>query len=150
MKKIYWLTGHSGSGKSTIARILQKEIDCVVLDGDEMRECISLGVGFSRNERRVHNIKVARLAKVLSRQKMVVVSVIAPMKEVRKEIEKICEPVWVYVKRTLPKRKGHFYEEPEGYFTVDHDKLSAKESAEKIKNIIQRTLSHKRKRNDAK
>lgn len=136
MEKIYWLTGQSGAGKTTIARILQKEIDCVVLDGDEMRECISLNAGFSREERRNHNIRVARLAKVLSRQKIVLVSVIAPMKEVRKEIEKICDPVWVYIKRALPEREGHFYEEPEGYFVVDHDKLSIEESVRKIRAII--------------
>ena len=136
MNKIYWFTGQSGAGKTTVARELQKEIDCVILDGDEMRASISLGAGFSREERKAHNHRVARLAKILAEQKTVFVTVIAPMEEVRKEMEEICNPTWIYIRRTMPDREGHFYEEPEGYFTVDHDKLSVKESVEKIKEFI--------------
>ncbi|MFC1643985.1 adenylyl-sulfate kinase [Candidatus Omnitrophota bacterium] len=136
MKKVYWLTGQSGAGKTTIARALQKEIDCIILDGDEMRESISLGAGFSREDRRAHNLRVARLARTLSWQKTVLVAVIAPMEGVRKEIESICDPVWIYIKRTLPEREGHFYEESGDYHMVNHDNLTVKESIRKIKDII--------------
>ena len=40
---IVWLTGGSGAGKTTLANLLQAEMTCVVLDGDEMRASISPG-----------------------------------------------------------------------------------------------------------
>ena len=136
--KIYWFSGPSGAGKTTVARRIQ-QIDrrgegkgYIILDGDEMRESISLGAGFSREERMQHNLRVARLAKILSSQVPVIVTVIAPMKEVREFIDGICSPTWVYIKRTMPEREGHFYEEPVGYFTSDHDKLDVMESATRI------------------
>jgi adenylylsulfate kinase-like enzyme len=136
MNNIYWLTGTSGAGKTTIAKHLQKELDCIILDGDEMRASISLGAGFSREDRKEHNYRVARLAKILAKQKTVLVAVIAPMKEVRKEIDKICNPIWVYIKRTLPEREGHFYESSEEYFTLDHDKLNIEQSCNKLKQFM--------------
>ena len=136
MNQVIWLTGQSGAGKTTIAKELQKEFNCVILDGDEMRSSISLGAGFSREDRTEHNLRVARLANVLAKQTLVIVSVIAPIAKVRKQISKICLPTWIYIKRTIPEREGHFYEEPENYSMVDHDKLSIKESVEAIKEFI--------------
>lgn len=133
---IVWLTGQSGAGKTTLARMLQKEWPCINLDGDEMRHSISLGNGFSREDRTEHNYRVARLAKVLSAQMNVVVSVVSPIRGVRCTIDMICAPRWVYVKRTLPKREGHFYEEPDSYPVLDHDVLSIDESCSKLISIL--------------
>lgn len=133
---IIWLTGSSKAGKTTIAKELKKLIPSVILDGDSMRESISLGAGFSKEDRREHNLRVARLAKVLEEQTTVLISVIAPLKEARAEVDKICKPTWIYIKRTLPDREGHFYEEPDNYFTVDHDKLNVMESVEEIKKYL--------------
>ncbi|MDO8493147.1 MAG: adenylyl-sulfate kinase [bacterium] len=120
--KIIWLTGQSGAGKTTFAKMIGSMIDCIILDGDEMRESISLGAGFSKKDRKEHNLRVARLAKVLSKQTNVVVAVIAPMEKVRREISDICDPIWIYVRRTLPTRKGHFYEEPKRpHYCIDGD-----------------------------
>jgi len=66
LSRVIWLTGHSGVGKTTIA----KELGYLYLDGDEMRESISTE-GFSREDRRIHNIRVAKLAKELSKQRTV-------------------------------------------------------------------------------
>ena len=57
------------------------------MDGDEMRQSISLGLGFTKNDRDRHNLRVARLAKVLSKN-IVIVSVIAPFKATRKKLIK--------------------------------------------------------------
>jgi len=139
MNKIVWLTGQSGAGKTTVGRPLADCLDGVLLDGDEMRDSISLGAGFSRDDRREHNLRVARLAKVLSEQKPVVVSVIAPMEEVRKEIDEVCHPIWVYVKRDMPEREGHFYEEPseeEYHYKVDHNHLLPMESLRSLMLVL--------------
>jgi adenylylsulfate kinase len=130
---IIWLTGQSGAGKTSLAKQLQKDWFSVILDGDEMRNSISLGVGFSRKEREEHNHKIARLAVELNKQTNVIVAVIAPEERVRKEIsEKYPEIKFVYVNRTLPEREGHFYEEP-NCFTVDHDVMGVEDSCEKVK-----------------
>lgn len=149
---IIWLTGHSGSGKTSVAQALQYG-PClgglVRLDGDEMRESISFGLGFSAGHREEHNIRVARLASVLSRQHPVVVSVIAPAMSARYTIQEICQPVWVWVRRTLPEREGHWYQAPPSYhedpeklsgvacpFSVDHDVVSPDESAQLIEQHV--------------
>lgn len=129
---LVWLTGQSGAGKTTLAYRISKELDYLVLDGDEMRDSISLNAGFSRKE---HNLKIARLAKILSNQKNIIVSVIAPMKDVREEITKICNPNWIYLKRDLPDREGHFYEEP-NYKTIDIDNGTLEENLELLKQYI--------------
>jgi len=136
MYKIIWLTGQSGAGKTTLAKKLQKEWPCIILDGDEMRNSISLGTGFSREDRTEHNYKVARLAKVISNQLNVIVSVIAPIASVRASIDTICEPIWIYLKRELPPKKGHFYEEPVDYFTVDCNITSVRNSVLMIMNHL--------------
>jgi adenylylsulfate kinase len=136
MNRIIWFTGQSGSGKTTLAKRLREDYPCIILDGDEMRDSISVGAGFSKEDRAEHNLRVARLAKILAKQTNVLVSVIAPMKNIRREIEKICQPTWVYLYRTLPARDGHFYEESCGYITLNHDTMNIEESVAKLKRII--------------
>lgn len=135
MNRPIWLTGHSRVGKSTIANALKQEIDCVNLDGDSMRASISLNAGFSREDRLEHNLRVARLAKVLSDQKTVIVSVIAPMLEARRLIDEICSPIWIRIERNLPVREGHFYEISPEYPVIDTDVLSVPECVKKVREI---------------
>lgn len=98
-KRVIWLTGNTGSGKTALAYLLKERLNAVVLDGDEMRKSISLKEGFSKADREAHNLRVARLAKVFNKQGVnVIVSVIAPYESTRKKIDKICKPYWIYIK----------------------------------------------------
>ncbi len=107
--KIIWLTGQSGAGKSTLAAALKERLPgAVVLDGDEMRESISLGAGFSREDREAHNLRVARLALVLAKQSPVIVSVIAPFEATRRKVDALIKPLWVYVERKGQKKHASY------------------------------------------
>src|SRR3989344_5519168 len=136
-KPIIWLTGQSGSGKTTLALALKEKIGGIILDGDEMRESISLGAGFSKADRESHNLRVARLAQVLAKRDLVIVSVIAPFESTRLKISQIAKPIWVYVKRNLVLDKKKPYEEiinPQ--ITVDSDKQTVKEQLKDVVNYL--------------
>ena len=124
---ILWFTGNTGSGKTTLAKNVIKQMGkpVILLDGDQMRQTVSLGAGFSKEEREAHNLRVARLANLLSSQgHTVFVCLIAPFEDIRSKIQKICAPMWIYVKRTLPADEARPYEPPEAYaLLVDHDEL---------------------------
>lgn len=140
-KPIIWLTGQTGAGKTTLAHALSKEIGATVLDGDEMRNTISQGLGFSKEDRETHNLRVARLAKALSKHTPVVVAVIAPFADAREKIDDIIKPLWVYVKRKLPIRKNKPYEEPKNpHLTVDSDKQKTKDQVALILELFTKYL----------
>jgi bifunctional enzyme CysN/CysC len=68
--KVIWLTGLSGSGKSTIANALEKELHTqgkrtYILDGDNIRQGLNKDLGFTEADR-VENIRrVAEVAKLM-------------------------------------------------------------------------------------
>lgn len=137
--RVIWLTGNSGSGKTTLAYLLKDRLgNAVVLDGDEMRRSISLGAGFSKEDREAHNLRVARLANVLYRQRHnVIVSVIAPFEDARGKIDQICHPVWIYVKRDMPEDQNMPYEEPLApAVTVDTDSYGILECVNQISDFL--------------
>jgi len=109
---IIWLSGNSGAGKTTIADAFRKKHpEWILLDGDDMRNSISLGAGFSKKDREEHNLRVARLAKILNGQgHNIIIAVIAPFQSTRDKINKIIECKWVYIKKDLPFRSGYPYE----------------------------------------
>jgi adenylylsulfate kinase len=84
---VIWLTGLSGSGKSTIADRLADELErlgCRVekLDGDAVREVFP--TGFSREERQQHVKRMGFMAGLLNRHGVfVIASFISPYRESR-------------------------------------------------------------------
>src|SRR5256886_16102831 len=73
-----WLTGLSGAGKSTLAAALATELRhrgrrVEVLDGDEVRQNLSKGLGFSREDRDTNIRRIGYVAKLLTRNGVAVV-----------------------------------------------------------------------------
>jgi len=100
---VVWFTGLPGSGKTAIARELEKMLReegwrVELLDGDELRKKLDPEVGFSRHDREVHIRRVAYISKLLARNEVaVLVCLVSPYREVRdyarKEISDFIE-VW--------------------------------------------------------
>ncbi|HDD63833.1 MAG TPA: adenylyl-sulfate kinase [Thermoprotei archaeon] len=171
---VVWLTGLPGSGKTSIAKIVAKELKkrnkrVEVLDGDEVRRWLSPTEGFTREDRERHLRRVAYVAKLLSRNGVIVLcSFVSPYRKIRSEIRKIIEAenipfIEVYVKCSLEeciKRdpKGLYkralrgeikqmtgiddpYEEPEkAEVILDAEKKSIEENKEILLQNILKTL----------
>jgi adenylylsulfate kinase len=86
---VLWFTGLSGSGKTTTAkRVASKLAEAgkrvELLDGDELRETICRGLGFSKEDRFENIKRIAYVAKLLSKHGVIVlVSAITPYREMR-------------------------------------------------------------------
>ncbi len=70
---VYWFTGLSGAGKTTIGRLLYQEIrekqpNVVFLDGDTLRQVFGDDLGYTRQDRLKSAMRNARLCKLLSDQ----------------------------------------------------------------------------------
>jgi adenylylsulfate kinase len=93
---VIWLTGLSGAGKTTIANNLSHALRLennhpVVLDGDIMRTVLQTQ-GFDEMARKSYNYTIGRLAAALEAEgHLVIVALIAPYREVRDEIRKMCK-----------------------------------------------------------
>ena len=73
MSRVYWLTGLSGAGKTTIGTILYQKLreqksNVVFLDGDQLRQVSGDNLGYTPEERRKSAMRNARLCKLLSDQ----------------------------------------------------------------------------------
>jgi adenylylsulfate kinase len=87
-----WFTGLSGSGKSTIASLVVAELlrrghRVELLDGDEVRENLSAGLGFSKGDRDTNIRRIGWVAALLARNGVVAVTAaISPYRSVRDEV----------------------------------------------------------------
>lgn len=87
--KVLWLTGLSGSGKSTIAQQLERELHnqgflAQVLDGDNIRSGINNNLGFSLEDRQENIRRIAEIAKLYLNTGVICInSFISPTKEIR-------------------------------------------------------------------
>jgi adenylyl-sulfate kinase len=103
-----WFTGLSGSGKSTIAEMLFHELRArglrtEILDGDVVRQNLSKGLGFSKEDRDTNIRRIAFVADLLTRNGVATICCpISPYKETRDEARALIGNfVEVYVHATV-------------------------------------------------
>lgn len=91
---VIWFTGLSGSGKSTIAAELERELvrrglDYEILDGDVVRTHLSKGLGFSREDRDINVRRIGWVARTLAKHGTIVIcAAISPYRAIRDEIRR--------------------------------------------------------------
>ncbi len=87
---VYWITGLSGAGKTTVGRILynmikEKKDNVVFLDGDELRGAIAFDLGYTKEDRYNSARRNAGLCKLLADQGVdVICCTISMFEDVRK------------------------------------------------------------------
>lgn len=85
-----WFTGLSGSGKSTVAIALERELQkrgllCRILDGDNIRSGINKGLGFTAEDRRENIRRIAEVAKLFVDTGIITIAAfISPSNELRR------------------------------------------------------------------
>ncbi|WES66187.1 adenylyl-sulfate kinase [Microbacter sp. GSS18] len=167
------LTGLSGSGKSTIAKRLFERLPgadartATLLDGDEVRQILSSGLGFSREDREMNVRRIGWVAALVARHGGIAVCApIAPYvgmrAEMRERIEAVGRFVLVHISTPLEvceqrDRKGLYakarrgeipqftgisdpYEEPEDAdLTIDASVVPPDEAVNRILEVIAST-----------
>src|SRR5262244_2220766 len=89
---VIWFTGLSGAGKTTLSRSVSRELVALghkveILDGDEVRENLSRGLGFSREDRDENVRRIGFVARLLARNGVVVLaSAISPYRQSRDDV----------------------------------------------------------------
>jgi adenylyl-sulfate kinase len=116
-----WFTGLSGSGKSTIAEMLYHEFQArglktEILDGDVVRQNLSKGLGFSKEDRDTNIMRIGFVANLLTRNGVAAICCpISPYKETRDaNRELIGNFVEVYVHATIEELAEH--RDPKGLY----------------------------------
>ena len=103
-----WLTGLSGSGKTTIGENLvstlrQRGHNVELLDGDVVRTNLSKGLGFSKEDRDTNILRIGFVSNLLTRNGVfTIAAAISPYRDIRQQVrEEIGDFIEVYVKCPL-------------------------------------------------
>jgi adenylylsulfate kinase len=103
-----WLTGLSGSGKSTIANVLaetlrDRQLPVVVIDGDDMRAGLSRDLGFSRADRDLQVERVGWICELLVRNGVVAIAaLVSPYRDARDAVrQRVSRFIEVHVDASL-------------------------------------------------
>lgn len=90
-----WFTGLSGSGKSTVAIALERELQrrgllCRILDGDNIRTGINANLGFSADDRKENIRRIAEVSKLFVDTGIITIAAfISPTEELRQMAARI-------------------------------------------------------------
>ena len=91
---VLWFTGLSGAGKTTLARALSEKLvengfPVEILDGDEVRENLSRGLGFSKADRDTNIRRIGFVARLLARNGVIVLAAaISPYRQPRDDVRR--------------------------------------------------------------
>lgn len=95
---VIWMTGLSGSGKSTIALALERRLHAegrftTVLDGDNVRTGINSNLGFSETDRTENIRRIAEVAKLFAGQGIITICCfVSPTNGIREQARSIIGP----------------------------------------------------------
>ena len=98
-----WFTGLSGAGKSTLSQAVADELarrgrHVERLDGDEIRQRLSRGLGFSKADRDENIRRIGFVARLLSRSGAIAIAAaISPYRELRDEVRREHEAPFVEI-----------------------------------------------------
>lgn len=87
-----WFTGLSGAGKTTIGNMIMERLQNAgakveILDGDVVRTNLSVGLGFSKEDRDTNVRRIGFVSELLARNGVIcIVAAISPYKAIRDEI----------------------------------------------------------------
>jgi len=75
---LYWITGLSGAGKTTVASALCRKLrasqaNIILLDGDELRQAVAGDLGYTEADRLEAAMRYARICAMLAKQGLTVV-----------------------------------------------------------------------------
>ncbi len=174
---VIFFTGLSGSGKSTIANILKIKLEeltdrqITLLDGDVVRNNLSKGLGFSKEDRNTNVERIGFVANIIANHGGIAIcSAIAPYEEARQKNRELISQSGKYIEvfvstpaSVCEKRdvKGLYkkarlglitgftgvndpYEEPKNAeIVLDTTKITAEKSAEKIIDYLKNSFSDK-------
>ena len=109
---VYWFTGLSGAGKTTLAKHLLSHftIKPILLDADDVRMGINADLGFSKEDRIKNVNRIAQMAKLLSNQGFnVIVTCISKEAQQRAEIKDFLgeKYVEIFVNRSIENCQKH-------------------------------------------
>jgi adenylylsulfate kinase len=105
---VIWLTGWSGAGKTTLARLLEDQLRrwgqrVEVLDGDLVRQHLSQGLGFSKEDRDTNVRRIGFVCQLLSRNGVIAIAAaISPYQSSRDEVRAACQGRFVEVYAKCP------------------------------------------------
>ena len=139
---IYWFTGQPGHGKTTLAKALIAHLraqgtEPFHVDGDDLR-ALTANADYSRAGREANIRRAQTIAHYLQNQgRTVVVSLVAPYKDIREELKANAEVTEVYVhtteKRGREDRHATDYEAPlENFIDIDTTGRSEEDSLKEL------------------
>jgi len=143
---IYWFTGQPGHGKTTLAKAMlshlaSQGIEAFHVDGDDLR-ALTTNADYSRGGRE-NNIRRAQLLAhyLQSKGQTVVVSLVAPYRDIREELKATAQVTEVYVHTTETRgreeKHASDYEAPlDNFIDIDTTGKSVEDSLQQVLDAI--------------